>query len=305
MTGNIADQPVATKKTVLSRRNFLRGSAVAAAGMALYSSEIARHEISVETHTIPIRNLPGSFENFRIAQISDIHIYEFTEPYFLSRVIEQVNDLKPDITLLTGDFITMSTLGRRYAYKAMYRCLDLVRGIDSPRFACMGNHDAMIGAPLLRPIFASYGTPLLMNAHLSLDRGGERIWLCGVGEYLTETPDLNRTIPARPDGPVLLMGHCPDYADAVVAHPLGHLVDLMFSGHSHGGQVRFPLVGALHTPPGGHKYVEGLFRLGQMQLYVNRGIGTVGMPIRLNCPPEITLFTLRNAPSAAVASPAR
>jgi predicted MPP superfamily phosphohydrolase len=69
----------------------------------------------------------------------------------------------------------------------------------------------------------------------------------------------------------------------------------MLAGHSHGGQVRFPLVGALHTPPGGKKYVEGLFRMGRMQLYVNRGIGTVGLPFRLNCPPEITLFTLQNS----------
>jgi len=108
-------------------------------------------------------------------------------------------------------------------------------------------------------------------------------------------PDLGSAIPANPDGPVLLMSHGPDYADEVLAHPRGRLVDLMLAGHSHGGQVRLPLVGALHTPPGGKKYVEGLFRIGRMQLYVNRGIGTVGVPFRLNCPPEITLLTLRRS----------
>ena len=105
-------------------------------------------------------------------------------------------------------------------------------------------------------------------------------------------PDLDRTIPEKPDGPVLLMSHGPDYADEVLAHPRGRLVDLMLAGHSHGGQVRLPLIGALHTPTGRAKYVEGLFRFGRMQLYVNRGIGTVALPFRLNCPPEITLFTL-------------
>ncbi|HEX9198436.1 MAG TPA: metallophosphoesterase, partial [Acidobacteriaceae bacterium] len=89
--------------------------------------------------------------------------------------------------------------------------------------------------------------------------------------------------------------HAPDYADDVLAHPRGHLVDFMISGHSHGGQVRLPFIGPVILPFGGRKYVEGLFRLDRMQLYVNRGIGAVGLPIRLNCPPEITLFTLQRA----------
>jgi predicted MPP superfamily phosphohydrolase len=76
----------------------------------------------------------------------------------------------------------------------------------------------------------------------------------------------------------------------------------MLAGHSHGGQVRFPLVGALSLPPGAKKYVEGLYNVGGMQLYVNRGIGTVGLPFRLNCPPEITLFTLRPAEGSATAT---
>jgi predicted MPP superfamily phosphohydrolase len=89
------------------------------------------------------------------------------------------------------------------------------------------------------------------------------------------------------------MCHTPDYADDLLAHPAGQAVDLMLSGHTHGGQVRLPLIGALSLPPLGQKYVEGWFQLGGMQLYVNRGIGTVGLPFRLNCPPEITLMTLR------------
>jgi predicted MPP superfamily phosphohydrolase len=295
MTGNIADQPAATQRAKITRRNFLRGSAVIAGGMAFYAGEIARHEISVVTQTLGLRNLPDAFHNYRIAQISDIHFDEFTEPFFVRRIVEHINSLQPDVVLLTGDFISIGPLGRDYAYGAIFRCLDVLRSIQAPRFACMGNHDSILGAPLLRPIFASYEIPLLMNAHLALERGGERLWLCGVGDYLTEAPDLNQTIPARPDGPVLLMCHCPDYADIVLAHPRGRLVDLMLSGHSHGGQVRFPFVGALHTPLGAKNYVEGLFHLNQMQLYVNRGVGTVGLPIRLNCPPEITLFTLQRA----------
>jgi len=295
MTGNVADQPLTKQSSAITRRNFLRGSALTAAGLALYSGEIARHELSVVTHSTAIRNLPDAFHNFRIAQISDIHLDEFTEPFFLRRVIEHVNSLKADLVLLTGDFVTMTPFGRDFCEGAMYRCLELLRDIAGPRFACMGNHDSILGAPMLRPIFASYDIPLLMNANVPIERGGQRLWLCGVGDFLTEVPDLDLTLPVKPDGPVLLMCHAPDYADAVVEHSRGHLVDLMLSGHSHGGQVRFPFVGSLHTPDGAKKYIEGFYRFDRMQLYVNRGIGTVGLPLRLNCPPEITLFTLRRA----------
>jgi hypothetical protein len=91
------------------------------------------------------------------------------------------------------------------------------------------------------------------------------------------------------------MVHEPDYADVVVKHPRGSLVDVMLSGHSHGGQVRIPFYGPLILPPMGQKYVMGHFQFGAMQLYVNRGIGAVGLPFRFDCPPELTVHTLQPA----------
>ena len=178
----------------------------------------------------------------------------------------------------------------------MTRCAAILRDIACPlRFAVMGNHDAFLGVPVIRPNLAEVGIPLLVDQYLPIERAGQRIWLCGINDPNTSVPDLDWAIPGYPDGPVLLMSHGPDYADQLLAHPRGQLVDLMIAGHSHGGQVRLPLVGALCLPTGGEKYVEGLFRLGRIQLYVNRGIGAVGVPFRLNCPPEITLFTLQAA----------
>jgi predicted MPP superfamily phosphohydrolase len=299
MTGNVADQPSIEQKSRLSRRSFLRGSAAAAAGLALYSGEIARHEISVLTPTIAIDNLPSAFHNFRIVQISDIHFDEFTEPWFLRRVLAQVNALAPDLVLITGDYITYTSfppLSRDFVVGAMHRCAEMLRDIACPqRFAVMGNHDYYLDLPVVRPILAAAGIPLLVDEHVPIERAGQRLWLCGSDDPVSHIPDLSNAIPAKPDGPVLLMSHAPDYADDVLAHPRGHLVDLMLSGHSHGGQVRLPFIGALDLPAWGRKYVHGLFHLGRMQLYVNRGIGTVDVPFRLNCPPEITLFTLQQA----------
>lgn len=295
MTGETAVEPMTEQSRNITRRSFLGGAGIAAAGLAFYSGEIARHEISVLDHRISLPNLPGAFAGFRIAQISDIHFDEFTEPSFVLRVVEHVNTLKPDIVLLTGDFVSMGPLGRSFAEGAIHRCLGILRGLAAPAYACMGNHDAILGAPWLRPVFESYGIPLLMNLYLPIERAGQRLWLCGVGDYLTEIPDLYASIPERPDGPVLLMCHAPDYVDQLLSHPRGQLVDFMLSGHTHGGQVRIPFLPPLHLPVGGQFYVEGLFRLDRLQLYVNKGIGTVGLPFRLNCPPEITMFTLQRA----------
>jgi len=298
MTGNVADHPVAEHpKKLLSRRKFLtRSSLAAAGGLALYSAEIARHEISIVTRPVSIDNLPDSFHNFRIVQISDIHYDGYSEPSFVRRVIGHVNSLAPDLVILTGDYISFSPLPRHIIIGTMHRCAETLQGIHCrQRFAVMGNHDSAIGAPDIRPILAEVDIPLLVNEHVPIERGGDRLWLCGAHDPVTHEPDLYATIPEKPDGPVLLMSHGPDYADDVLAHPRGQLVDLMFSGHSHGGQVRLPFMRPLHLPSGGQKYVEGLFRLNRMQLYVNRGIGAVGVPFRLNCPPEITLFTLQKA----------
>jgi uncharacterized protein len=276
-----------------TRRNFLIGAGTTAAGLALYSGEIARHEIDIVQRPISIQNLPAPFHGYRIVQISDIHLDEYTEPFFLERVVHDINTLAPDLVLLTGDFITHGSLTFITGGHAVRRCAEILTALTAPlRYAILGNHDVAFDGPLVIKTLAAHGIPVLVNQHLPIERDGARLWLCGADDPGTSHPDLDLTIPQKPDGPVLLMIHEPDYADVVVAHPRGHLVDLMLSGHSHGGQIRLPFVGPLVLPPLGEKYPEGHYRFNQMQLYVNRGIGTVGLPFRLNCPPEITVITL-------------
>ncbi len=287
--------PVSTTETPphTTRRAFLTGAAALAAGLAVYSGEVARHEIDTTHPTLKLRNLPTAFQGIRICQISDIHLDEYTEPYFLERVVHHVNALAPDIVLLTGDFVTRGALTFIAANHAAHRCAEILRTIQCPeKYAILGNHDVAVGARLVTRALNAQGIPVLRNTAIPLTRGGDRLWLGGTADPGTDHPDLNLAVPANPGAPVLLMVHAPDFADTVVAHPRFPLINLMLSGHSHGGQIRLPFTGPLVLPPGGQKYPEGLYRFGAMQLYVNRGIGTVGLPFRLNCPPEITVFTL-------------
>ena len=291
MTGSLPDQP-----SRFTRRKFLIGTGATAAGLALYAGEIARHEIDIVHRNIAIANLPSSFHGYRIVQISDIHLDEFTEPYFLERIVSYTNAIAPDLVLLTGDFITRGAFSFIAVRSAAHRCGEILSTLTAPlRYAILGNHDVTVSAPMVIAALTSKGTPVLVNQHVAIERNGERLWLCGVDDPGTSHPDLNLAIPPTPGAPVLLMAHEPDYADDVLLHPRAPLIDLMLAGHSHGGQIRLPFVGALVLPPMGTKYVEGHFRFNQMQLYVNRGIGTVGLPFRLNCPPEITVLTLQSA----------
>lgn len=269
--------------------------------MALYSGEIARHEIDTVHRTFRIDKLPAIFNGYRIVQISDIHLDEFTEPYFLERVVKHVNSLAPDLVLLTGDFVTRGSLTFIASQHAARRCAEILSTLACPiRLAILGNHDVGVGAAMVVQSLRSNRIGVLLNQHFPIERNGERFWICGVDDPSTSNPDLNRAIPEIPGAPVILLAHEPDYADMVVDHPRGPLVDLMLSGHTHGGQIRLPFTGPLVLPPWGKKYKEGAYQVSRMQLYVNRGIGTVGIPFRLNCPPEITVITL----ASPVTSPA-
>lgn len=284
----------------ITRRHLLTAGVCAGAGLALYGGEIERHWLTVTRRDLFLPGLARAFDGFRIAQISDIHMDEFTEPFLLRDVVRRVNKIAPDAVFLTGDYVTSGFATEKYAIGAAWQCANLLNRLQCrERYAVLGNHDVMIGTKPVSRALSANGIQVLLNAHLPIERGGSRFWLAGLLDPLTGTHDPEATVPPAirnlPHEPVVLLCHAPDYADTLLKQPPGQAVSLMLSGHTHGGQIRLPLLGPLVLPSLGRKYVEGWFRLGQMQLYVNRGIGAVGVPFRLNCPPEITLLTLRAA----------
>lgn len=289
-------QPILRRS--ITRRRLLKAGLYGAAGLAFYSGEIARHLIDITHHDIWLPGLSKAFDGMRIAQLSDIHMSEFTETYFLLHVVDTINHLHPDAVFLTGDFVSDGPRSREFSLGAAWHCGEILNGLKCrQRYAILGNHDVTVGATEVTAALDAHGINLLRNAYTPIERNGGRFWLAGVDDPVMGKPDPDLAIPASirnvRNEPVVLMCHAPDYADTLLQHPAGEAVDLVMSGHTHGGQVRLPVLGAVELPELGQKYVEGMFRLGDMQLYVNRGIGTIGLPFRLNCPPEITMFTLR------------
>jgi len=289
----------------ISRRRFLAGTLGGCAGLALYSGEIERHWVEITHRAIGLRSLPSAFEGMKIAQLSDIHLDEFTEPFLLRHSIEQINRLEPDLVLLTGDFVSYEIAPRKFSIRSAWQCAEMLSELQCPqRYAILGNHDHWLSGTEVSRALRANGIPVLVNSHVPVERGGSRMWLAGLDDPVCGRPDPDKAIPGSIRGiegqPLVLMCHAPDYADDLLAHPAGASVGLMLSGHTHGGQVRLPFVGALDLPPGGKKYVQGLFRLGSLQLYVNRGLGTIGVPFRFACPPEITFIRLHSAAAEIV-----
>ncbi len=261
-------------------------------GLALYAGEISRHELSLEQHTLHLTRLPDAFRGMRIVQISDFHYADFTEGWFLRDMVHRVNRLKPDMVVLTGDFISYASFPRSYPRRHMPECAAILSEIQCPlRYASLGNHDTQVGPEYVIGPLREHGIPTLVNQAVALERGGQRLWLAGLGSACYDAADPAAAIPpaaATGKEPVIVLAHEPDILPQVARYN----ADLMLSGHTHGGQVRLPFLPAFKLPPYGKHYVEGLFRHGPTQLYVNRGIGTVGVPFRFDCPPEITVLTL-------------
>jgi uncharacterized protein len=283
-----------------TRRKFIRIAAAAGVGaLGVESTLFEPNRPRIVRQEIFLRRWPARLEGFAIALLSDFHY----EPYFsihpLRASIGIVNDLHPDLIVLTGDFVSEPFLARNHvkAASAAEPCAQLLRQMRAPYglWAVLGNHDVVTDPNVVADAVRGHGIQLLVNQSVPIENNGARFWLGGVNDALERKADLNAALHGIPaDESVILLAHEPDYADYVSRYP----VDLQLSGHTHGGQVRLPFIGAPYLPPMGRKYVWGLYKMRELTLYTNRGLGTVNLPVRMNCPPEITLLTLRRSATA-------
>ncbi len=242
---------------------------------------------------IALRRWPSRLEGFTIALLSDFHYDPYFSVHPLRSAIGMVNGLRPDLIALTGDFVSIPVFGDpAEAASAAEPCAQLLGQMHAPhgRWAVMGNHDAFSDPDRVTSSLQAEGIHVLSNKSVPIERDGARFWLGGLDDVLGGTADVEPTLHDVPsDEAAVLLVHEPDYADHVARYP----VDLQLSGHTHGGQVRLPFIRPLFLPELARKYIWGLYQVGGLALYTNPGLGTVNVPVRLNCPPEITLITLR------------
>jgi uncharacterized protein len=232
-----------------------------------------------------LRRLPACFDGFKVVLLSDLHIYPFTTVELINEAIRLTNSVRPDLVLFAGDFVYKSP-------EAVFDLVPLLEKLNPAKgvFAVLGNHDRRVAPKIVSEALAKGGVELLNNRGIELQIASESIYLAGIDSFLAGTPRPSEAFSAR-RGTVcsIALVHEPDSIRELCAEVP---VDLQLSGHSHGGQVRFPGFGALVLPQLGKIYDLGLYEVGHAQIYTTRGIGTVYLPIRFNCPPEVTAITL-------------
>ena len=255
-------------------------------GRVLNSKLIERLYLDICKIRISLSKLPASFSGFRIALFSDVHLGFFFSGKDLSSVVKVVNELNPDTICFTGDLLnSVSSL------KALASGITALAELTAPfgKYAVLGNHDYMAGSNHVINGLERGGFRVLINAHTAIQKNGDRLFLTGLDSISKGKPNLETAIHGIPEAACnILLAHEPDIADAISKFP----VSLQLSGHSHGGQVRLPFIGPVITTGLGRKYHSGMYKINELILYTNRGLGTTVLPIRFMCRPEITIITL-------------
>ena len=259
--------------------------------LSAYGAVAARSRKVVERVIVPIPGLPPPLDGFTIVQMSDIHAGFFMKESAMRECVEIANSLEPDVVALTGDFVATDQSQVEPFMRAMAG-LRPKRGV----FGCLGNHDMFTGSEEeLERRFRAAGFKLLRSANELIDVNGATLNIIGV-DYIGNS-GRDRTLDQALrgislKGTTVLLLHAP-YTFPQVATKGIHLT---LSGHTHGGQIALTLGDMILTPARlSTVFLAGLYKIGESHLYVNRGLGTTGPPIRLGAPPEITHITLKSA----------
>jgi len=279
-------------KLELSRRQFLTGLAaaplVAVSATSAYARFIEPYRYEVSETDVFLRDLPERFEGFRITQLTDVHHSRIVGIDEVRRTVDLANLTKPDLIALTGDYTTSY---RRY----IEPCAEALGSLKAPEgvWAVLGNHDHYTDRELTTRALEHNRIAVLNNANTTLRRGSDVLQLSGIDDWSWAGTNWPRALYGLDQKrPTVLLSHQPRVLDLAESEKVG----LIISGHTHGGQIDLPLIG----PPARFataelKYAQGLFRRGDTQLYVSRGTGVIGLPLRLGVRPEIAVLRLRRA----------
>ena len=248
-------------------------------------------KISVERVIITSDQVPEEFSGFRIILLTDFH----------GRVLNldapggaDISRFMPDIICLGGDYVNSKPEEARPLRPMLQALSDL-----APTYGVSGNHDHLAGWPAVSAILTECGVQVLSNRSVLIEKDGAKLWLAGVNDPASGYDDLATALPHGQNGPIVCLAHSPSWF-VHNRNPLPKQVFLVLAGHTHGGQIKLPLIGAVTNATGmlfPRRLVEGLSCEGHTWLYINRGLGYTKIPMRFMSPAEITLITLNRAES--------
>ncbi len=280
-----------TRKVKLSKRiSTAIGSETPLRELAGNLSQFAKYalneanSLSIEKIDIKLPRLPKKLDGFRLVHLSDIHHSPFTNLEHISRAVKVANRLKPDMFVLTGDYVSHES-------EYIEPVAEVLGQLSSEfgTFACLGNHDHWTDAELVTSSFRRANINVLINEGFRFTARDSSLWLCGVDDYMVGKTDLKSALHGSfADEMKLLLAHNP----VIFRQAARFDVDLVLSGHTHGGQVKLRDEDKRILPQ--RKLKNGLHRRRDSQIYITRGIGTVVLPIRYQCPPEISLIELQS-----------
>ena len=264
-------------------------AATALLGGLLYAREVEPRRVEVRPVELRLPRLSPEFDGYRLVQFGDIHLDDWSKPERLHRIVDKVNEQRPDLVAITGDFASYSA--KELDEERLIEGLRALRARDGT-VAILGNHDYLTDVKLVRRCIREGRVTELINGVRTLRRGEAALHIAGIDDVMEGKSRLDLVLGQLPeDGAAILLAHEPDFAD--VSSATGRF-DLQLSGHSHGGQVAVPFLRRLILPPFSQRYTRGLYDVRGMIQYTSRGIGFVHARLRFMCRPEITVFTLRS-----------
>jgi predicted MPP superfamily phosphohydrolase len=276
----------------ISRRRLLKALGAAASALLVgrggYSLVVERWDLELTERKVAVRGLPGAFDGLRIGLLTDLHLGRFVPAKHVARAVALVAAAHVDLVAVTGDFVG-------HQVEQAGEAAEIIAELDCPLgiYATLGNHDLFESSLAAKWEINAHGIPVLMNEPREIARGGERVFLVGVNDPATNRDDLYRAChKLPPDETRLLLAHSPDIAPRAALEG----IDLILCGHTHGGQIVLPLIGPPIVNIGlGREYLSGLRDWRGLPVYISRGVGMIGPPIRFRCRPEVAIIELRAA----------
>jgi uncharacterized protein len=256
------------------------------AGVAYAARFLAPYRPVLERVALPLPTGHERLAGLRIGFVTDTHVGPLMSPAQIERGLDLLASARPDLALFGGDFISDSP---RYAERAAVVLGRFAASLPLGGIAVLGNHDLANDGERVAQALRSEGVRVLRNEAIAIETNGDTLWIAGVDDAILGRGCPEEAFAGVPVGAAILaLWHEPDGASESARR--GAFAQI--SGHSHGGQVSLPILGAPFAPTGGRRFVAGLNRAGGMPVYTSRGLGTYRPPVRFNCPPEVTLLTL-------------